>query len=258
MAPTSSPSNLNSGISGCPEMMPSPKASSSDSIGYRFASVRNNGACGCRLSPVRAVAWQREHSLARRVSPRLSVAASWAHAAETAKTAESPSINSLMPVPARRRSSSPKTYPTHPRKRRGAKQTRGDFSALGHETRPFVATALATTPNRWQSRGISRRTQRLNIFVAARRGARCWIARLRGNGSGVQLCAACESLDAAPVKATADRSRISLRSLRNPPCSHSECLFLCRCGIQTCFRRRRLPAIQGDRANRSRLQSRAS
>src|SRR6266436_1528566 len=108
MAPTSSPSNLNSGISGWPEMRPSPKASSSDSIGYRFASVRNNGACGWRLSSVRAVAWQREHSLARRASPRLRAAASWAHVAETAKTMQSPPINSLMLTP----------YAVHPARRR--------------------------------------------------------------------------------------------------------------------------------------------
>src|SRR5260370_29166838 len=89
-------------------MRPSPKASSSDSIGSRFAGGRKNGACGWRLSSVRAVAWQREHSLARRASPRLRAAVSWAHAAETAKTIESPPIKSLMLTP----------YAVHPVRRR--------------------------------------------------------------------------------------------------------------------------------------------
>src|SRR5260370_109159 len=151
MAPTSSLSNLNSGISGWPEMKPSPRASSSDSIGYRFASVRNNGACGWRLSAVRVVEWQREHSLARSASPRLRAAASWAHAAETAKTIESAPIKSLMLIPIRRTSSPRTTTSYHDggnafslsRYRPGRSCKQKLWPGLSHRVRPEPAIGPA-------------------------------------------------------------------------------------------------------------------
>src|SRR6266542_3667706 len=59
IAPTSSASKTNSGMSGWPVERPSASASARPSILKLRESVRNGGAFGCGLAPLRPTAWHR-------------------------------------------------------------------------------------------------------------------------------------------------------------------------------------------------------
>src|SRR5258708_18636837 len=144
-------------------MRPSPKASSSDSIGYRLASVRNNGACGWRLSSVRAVAWQREHSLARRASPRLRAAAAWAHAAEVAKTMESRlssatcrSPYAVHPARRRRHHITMEEMPFSLSPYRRGKSCNKAVAGLSQWVRPLAGPVAGSGRTRWLHPGYAR------------------------------------------------------------------------------------------------------
>ena len=56
MASISAGSNVNTGMSGWPDTMPSASDSARSSTGYRFTTSRNGGAFGCGLSPVVSIA----------------------------------------------------------------------------------------------------------------------------------------------------------------------------------------------------------
>ena len=70
IAPTSSAAKTNSGMSGWPVERPSARASARPSILYLRERVRNGGASGCGLVPVRPTAWQRAQFLVSNYSPR--------------------------------------------------------------------------------------------------------------------------------------------------------------------------------------------
>src|SRR5262249_11252818 len=69
IAPTSSASKTNSGMSGWPVEMPSASASPSPSTLNLRESVRKGGACGWGLTPLRPTAWQRAQLAISNSSP---------------------------------------------------------------------------------------------------------------------------------------------------------------------------------------------
>src|SRR6266545_1333259 len=100
IAPTSSASKTNSAMSGWPVERPSASASASPSILKLRESVRNGGAFGCGLAPLRPTAWQRAQLAVSNDSPR-----------RTGVLASSANPRGAMPIVSKPRSKEPSIAP---------------------------------------------------------------------------------------------------------------------------------------------------